>query len=100
MKFTLCFVIFLYAQSTSCSRRMLKLKKLDRTRNLLPKRQPDEEEQKHDRHADDHEARPAEGIGIQIEGIEAAAQRPHILAVEQLVLEIFGPGDQLPLGLA
>src|SRR5258705_4428126 len=40
----------------------------------------------------------AERLALQIERIEAAAERAHLLAVEQLVLEIIRPGGELPFG--
>src|SRR5207237_6717146 len=59
---------------------------------------PDEQQQKQHGDTDHHEARPAERIAVQIEWIEAAAQRAHFLAVEQLLLELLGPGREFPFG--
>src|SRR6267378_3536765 len=59
---------------------------------------PDKQEEKQDADTDDHVARLAERLALHIERIEAAAQRAHLLAVEQLVLEIVRPRGELPFG--
>src|SRR5258705_4573497 len=59
---------------------------------------PDKQEEKQDADTDDHVARLAERLALHIERIEAAAQRAHLLAVEQLVLEIIRPRGELPFG--
>ena len=61
-------------------------------------RLPQEEQQKHDANGDHDVTGAPERLAVEIERIEAAAQRPHLLAVEQLTLELRRPRHELALG--